>query len=212
LTDVLDRRVVVEFQRSPLVVFEITRLALVPLIALLDLALAVSNPLLEQSDLLLEMFDLFGVGHGETSYGIVDRRFASASASEHCDLSGLSPPASSREIRFDRVASAPRLVIRVICGGMAQPDPSAGFARRRYRQLVACELQGIGDWKNGASIEASADQRPFFQRAPANRPDLVANDLGECASIGVARVRLARRPGVQNALGQDVLREREDTY
>jgi hypothetical protein len=66
--------------------------------------------------------------------------------------------------------------------------------RARDRQLIACELQGIGDWKNGASIEASADQGHFSSERGLTGPTSWLM-ISASASIGVARVRLARRPG-----------------
>jgi hypothetical protein len=48
LADVLDRRVVVELERSPLVIFDSTRKTLFRLIVILDHALVIMVPLLEQ--------------------------------------------------------------------------------------------------------------------------------------------------------------------
>jgi len=119
--------VIIYHEGVPSEIFDFTRLAIVRLTELIDLALGVVEPLLKQSHLVLEKLD---VGHGQTSRGIADRRFATPSAILHCDPSVLSASASSRKIRLVMIGVAPRFVIMVICGIMASLAAALRFPER----------------------------------------------------------------------------------
>ena len=76
-------------------------------------------------------------------------RVATPSTILHCDPSLLSAPASSRKIRFDRVGSAPRFVIKVISGVMTAPrsvSRSCAAVTSQAGRVRASEHRRLEKW------------------------------------------------------------------